>query len=158
MGVEFVIRSHAIHPRRGAFVFARAVAEETYFRVPPGSTLGGVPVQPYVDMPFRDLPDGTPDLPVFLFELVESGDERRIQPGTAVTLEPGGYCSKHDFMEDVIRPSRATGPGNEADQKRDHDSHMRALEGPPVSDAEIEEIVRREIREARPKKPWWRRW
>jgi len=155
VGVEFVIRSMVINQRRGALVFAGAVAAETYFRVPPGSTLGGVPVQPYVVMPFRDLPDGTPDLPVFLFELVQLSDERRIPPGTAVKLEPGSYCSKHDFMEAQIRLSRIMEQEN---KKWELDSRMRALKGPPLSDAEIDEIVRREIREARPQKPWWRFW
>jgi hypothetical protein len=152
VSVEFVVRSIAEVPRQGTFVFARAVAAETYFRVTPGSTLGGVPVKPYVDMPFRDLPDGTSDLTCFLFELAESGDERRIRPGMRVALEPGSHCSKHDFMEALIGLSQMK------KAKPVHGGEADEIKGPPISDAEIDEIVRQGIRETRPKKPWWRLW
>ena len=89
MAVEFVIEETLDLKGRGAFVFARPVVDQISFRVVPGSTLGGVPVKPYVDMPRRLVPDGSPDLGCFQFELTDAADLRRVITRALVLLEPG---------------------------------------------------------------------
>jgi hypothetical protein len=96
MGITLVVedtlllraREASQTPER-AFVFARPILGQPDFRVPPGSTLGGLPVKPYVDLPRRLLPDGTPDIGCFQFELVEPGDLVVVTRGAPVLLEPG---------------------------------------------------------------------
>ena len=96
MGITLVVedtlllraREASEAPQR-AFVFARPIVGQPDFCVPPGSTLGGVPVRPYVDLPRRILPNGTPDLGCFQFELVEPDDLSVIARGASVSLEPG---------------------------------------------------------------------
>jgi len=90
MGIEFIIEETLDLNDRGAFVFARPKSGQSDFRVVLGSTLGGLPVKPYVDMPRRLLPDGTPDLGCFQFQLVERENISRIEKGAIVSLEPDG--------------------------------------------------------------------
>jgi len=89
MAVEFIIEETLDLDERGAFVFARPITGQDDFRVVRGSTLGGLPVKPYVDMPRRVLPDGTPDLNCFQFQLIDRNDLPQIEKGAKVLLEPG---------------------------------------------------------------------
>ena len=50
--------------------------------------LGGVPIQPFVEEVRRLRPDGSPDLDVFAFALVDRDDSPKFSVGQIVELEP----------------------------------------------------------------------
>ena len=75
------------------------------------------------------------------------------------------YCPPHAFIEAVMRPDAVATqeqffPSEEEriKSRREQDRQWRELLGPPMTEAELDEIVRRGIRETRPKRPWWRFW
>ena len=75
------------------------------------------------------------------------------------------YCPPQDFIEAVMNPSEIgkdepfhLSEKDEIESLRNFDRRMRELRGPPIDEAEMDRIVRRGIRETRPRKPWWRIW
>jgi len=59
------------HHNRGQFIFARLINGGSDFEVKEGSMLGGVPVNPYLDMPRILDENQQPRLDVFVFRPVE---------------------------------------------------------------------------------------
>jgi hypothetical protein len=68
-------------------VCARRVGEGD-FRVTESSTLGGVALRPYLDIPRKLRDDGTPDLEIFAFLLRDFTDQHLLSVGQVVELLP----------------------------------------------------------------------
>jgi hypothetical protein len=58
------------------------------FSVSSASRLSGVPLHSFIDQPRKLRPDGSPDLEVFVFSLVEPQDSTRLSEGQIVELLP----------------------------------------------------------------------
>jgi hypothetical protein len=71
----------------GVAVLARHL-DAGEFSVGPASSLGGVPLREYLDIPRRILPDGSLDLKFFAFQLANTSDAPRLRVGQVVQLLP----------------------------------------------------------------------
>ncbi len=58
------------------------------FTVTSSSTLGGVPLRGHLDVPRKLLPNGSPDLELFAFQLANREDASRLAIGQAADLVP----------------------------------------------------------------------
>jgi len=71
------------------------------------------------------------------------------------------YCPPQGFLEAVENPTeigKSERPPLSDESIRESDRRLREELGPPISEAELDRIVQRGIRETRPKRPWWRPW
>ena len=69
--VQFEIIKIIKHHNRGQFIFARLINGDGDFEVKEGATLGGVPIQLYLNMPRILDENQKPRLDVFVFRPVE---------------------------------------------------------------------------------------
>jgi len=74
-------------PADAQYVLARQVDEGT-FQVKPGARLGGVRIKG-LSQPRSLLPDGSPDLTVFAFQLVDTSEAELLKTGETVELALG---------------------------------------------------------------------
>lgn len=72
--------------KRPVSLFARQL-EAGQFAVSEGSSLGGVPIKPYLSQPRALTPDGRPDMTLFTFVLATAHDLPRLQVGQEVELK-----------------------------------------------------------------------
>ena len=58
------------------------------FTITSSSTLGGVPLREHLDIPRKLLPDGSPDLEFFAFQLAHREDASKLAVGQVADLVP----------------------------------------------------------------------
>jgi hypothetical protein len=76
------------------------------------------------------------------------------------------YCPPPEFVEAVLDPAEIgedpepvpLSEDEQVERIRESDRRMRAERGPPITEAELDRIVKRGIRDARSLRPWWRFW
>lgn len=76
------------------------------------------------------------------------------------------YCPPKDFIEAVLNPAEIgqdpepvrLSEDEQTERIREWDKRMRAERGPPLTEAEMDRIVKWGIRNTGSQKPWWRFW
>jgi hypothetical protein len=76
------------------------------------------------------------------------------------------YCPPQAFIEAVLNPSEVgkdperihLSEEEEIARIREHEKRSRELGGPPITETEMDDIVKRGIRETQPRKSRWRFW
>ena len=76
--------------RGTAYVFARVLEDVGDFTVQRGSTLAGMPLQPYLDIPRAVDVNGRPRLDLFSFALQNPADVAHFEVGQRVELSTPG--------------------------------------------------------------------
>lgn len=73
------------------YVFGELVNKNDRFNLEEGATLGGVPIEPYLDIPRKLAENGQVRLDVFVFQLSDPKDESSIGLNTIVELHNNQY-------------------------------------------------------------------
>jgi hypothetical protein len=76
--------------RGTAYVFARVLEDGGNFTFCRGSTLSGIPLQPYLDIPRAVDANGRPRLDLFAFALQDPADAAHFEVGQRVELSTPG--------------------------------------------------------------------
>jgi hypothetical protein len=84
--IAFEIESVFTVTGRGLVVLARCLEPQSFVTLR-YATLGGVPIEPWTDIPRKLEPDGQPRLDLFAFVLRRPEDRPRLVPGERVLLE-----------------------------------------------------------------------
>jgi hypothetical protein len=84
--IAFEIESVFTVTDRGVVVLARWLGPQSFASLS-GATLGGVPIEPWTDIPRKLGLDGQPRLDLFAFVLRRPEDRPRLVPGERVLLE-----------------------------------------------------------------------
>jgi hypothetical protein len=77
---------HIFGQTRPAYLLARQIGAGD-FQVTATSTLGGVAIKPYLQIPRVLTTEGTPDLTIFAFVLASANDLPKLSIGQVVALE-----------------------------------------------------------------------
>ncbi len=87
MGVHLEVEQTFAVTGRSTFVAARNLDPDALFTLPPGPTLGAVPIEGWFDIPRSLTPSGQPRTDLFVFKLVNESDRAKFEPGKKTLLE-----------------------------------------------------------------------
>jgi hypothetical protein len=86
MSLKFQIESVFSVITRGKFVAARPVDSNVHFRITERSTLGGIPLRAYLDMP-RSIDENGKQQEIFVFHLQNPEDASKLNVNSIVELQ-----------------------------------------------------------------------